>query len=149
MFPMGGVPDPLRHGLAAYRDVFCRAEGFDHISRYVSGLILSPNKTLQGIYDLQVWEPTSPRSRRARHEAVVEAGWAAERLMPRHREVLAPWHRGRGREVISLDWTYAHHEHGLHIWGGEERLGPGGQAAGAVSDGDDGSDCQSGPSRRH
>ena len=103
MLPIVGVPDTLRHGLAAYREVFGRAEGFDHISRYVSGLILSPNKTLQGIYDLQVWEPTSPRSRRAMHEAVFEAGWAAERLMPRHREVLAPFHRGRGREVISLD----------------------------------------------
>jgi hypothetical protein len=51
------------------------------------------------------------------HEAVFEAGWAAECLMPRHREVLAPLHRGRGREVISLDWTYAHHERRLHMWG--------------------------------
>src|SRR4029450_13350448 len=31
-----------------------RDEGFEHVSRYVTGLILSPNKTLQGIYDLQV-----------------------------------------------------------------------------------------------
>jgi len=85
---------------------------------------LSPNKTLQGIYDLQVWEPTAPRSRRAMHEAVFEAGWAAERLMPRHREVLAPWHRGRGREVISLDWTYAHHERGLDIWGVKKAWDP-------------------------
>jgi len=23
----------------------------------------------------------------------------------------------RGREVFSLDWTYAHHERGPHIWG--------------------------------
>ena len=44
MLPMVGVPDTLRLSLAAYRDVFCRAEGFDHISRHVSGLILSPNK---------------------------------------------------------------------------------------------------------
>ena len=124
MLPMVGVPDTVRHGLAAYREVFCRAEGFDHISRYVSGLILSPNKTLQGIYDLQVWEPTSPRSRRAMHEAVLEAGWATERLMPQHREVLAPFHRGRGREVISLDWTYAHHERGLHIWGVKKAWDP-------------------------
>ena len=89
MLPMVGVPDTLRLALAAYRDVFGRAEGFDPISRYLSGLILSPNKTLQGIDDLQVWEPTVLRSRRARHEAVFEAGWAAERLMPHHREVLA------------------------------------------------------------
>ena len=37
--------------MAPYREVFCRAEGFDHVSRYVTGLLLSPNKTLQGIYE--------------------------------------------------------------------------------------------------
>jgi hypothetical protein len=83
----------------------------------VTGLLLRPNKTLQGIYDLQVWEPGAPHSRRAMHAAVFEAGWEAERLMPRHRAVIANAHRGGGREVISLDWTYAHHERGLKIWG--------------------------------
>jgi hypothetical protein len=117
MLPLVGVPMTLRHGLAPYREVFCRAEGFDHVSRYVTGLILSPKKTLQGIYDVQVWGPGMPRSRRAMHEAVFEAGWDAEALMPRHREVVAGAHRGRGREVISLDWTYAHHERGLRMWG--------------------------------
>jgi hypothetical protein len=117
MVPLVGVPETIRCGLAPYRDVFCRAEGFEHISRYVTGLLLSPHKTLQGIYDLQVWEPGAPRSRRAMHEAVFEAGWDAERLMPHHRAVIASAHRGCGREVISLDWTYAHHERGLKIWG--------------------------------
>jgi hypothetical protein len=70
MVPLVGVPKIIRHGLAPYRDVFCRVEGLDHISRYVTGLILSPNKTLQGIYAGQVWEPAAPRSRRAMHEAV-------------------------------------------------------------------------------
>jgi hypothetical protein len=51
------------------------------------------------------------------HEAVFEAGWAADALMPHHRQVIAPDHRGRGREVLSLDWTYAHHERGPKIWG--------------------------------
>ena len=117
MVPLVGVPETIRRGLAPYREVFCRAEGFDHVSRYVTGLLLSPNKTLQGIYDVQVWEPGAPRSRRAMHEAVFEAGWAADALMPHHRAVIACEHRGRGREVISLDWTSAHHERGLKIWG--------------------------------
>ena len=117
MVPLIGVPETIRRGLAPYREVFCRAEGFEHISRYVTGLILSPNKTLQGIYDGQVWEPGAPHSRRAMHEAVFEAGWAADALMPHHRAVIADAHRGRGREVISLDWTYAHHERGAKIWG--------------------------------
>src|SRR5215470_2760665 len=58
-----------------------------------------------------------PRSRRAMHEAVFEAGWAADALMPHHRAVIASAHRGGGREVISLDWTDAHHERGRKIWG--------------------------------
>jgi hypothetical protein len=97
--------------------VFCRAEGFDHVSRYITGLLLSPNKTLQGIYDGQGWEPGVSRSRRAMHEAVFEAGWAADTLLSHHRAVIAGAHRGRGREVISLDWRYAHHERGCKIWG--------------------------------
>jgi hypothetical protein len=116
MLPMVGVPETLRRGLRPYRDLFGRTEGFEHLSRYVTGLIVSPNKTLQGIYANQVWEGDKP-SRRAMHEAVFEAGWEAEELLPRHRAVIAPEHQGRGREVISLDWTLVHHERGPQIYG--------------------------------
>src|SRR5918911_1421416 len=131
MLPIIGVPETIRQGLALYRPLFCRDEGFEHVSRYVTGLILSPNKTLQGIYDVQVWGAGEKPSRRAMHEAVFEAGWDADALLPLHRQVVAPAHRGRGREVISLDWTYAHHERGCKIWGVkkawdhvQQRLGP-------------------------
>jgi hypothetical protein len=131
MVPLVGVPETSRRGLAPYREVFCRTEGFEHISRYVTGLSLSPHKTLHGIYDLQVWAPGVSHSRRAMHEAVFEAGWAADALMPHHRTRIAGAHRGCGREVISLDWTYAHHERGPKIWGVkkawdhvEQRLAP-------------------------
>jgi hypothetical protein len=116
MLPMVGVPDTIRKGLRPYRDLFRRAEGFEHVSRYVTGLIVSPNKTLQGIYAQQVWEEDKP-TRRTMHEAVFEAGWEAEQLLPRHRALIAPEHRQRGREVISLDWTLVHHERGPHIYG--------------------------------
>jgi hypothetical protein len=116
MLPICGVPATIQQGLAPYRDLFCRDEGFTHISRYLTGLILSPNKTLQGIYDLQVWDAESP-SRRAMHAAVFEAQWDAEALMPRHRAVVAKDHGRREREVISLDWTLAHHEWGPKIYG--------------------------------
>ena len=96
---------------------FAGLRALEHISRYVTGLMLRPHKTLQGIDDMQVWEPGVSHSRRAMHEAVCEAGWAADALMPRHRAVIAGAHRGGGRAVISLDWTYAHHERGLKIWG--------------------------------
>jgi hypothetical protein len=116
MLPMVGVPETIRKGLRPYRDLFRRAEGFEYVSRYVTGLIVSPNKTLQGIYAQQVWEEHKP-TRRTMHEAVFEGGWEAEELLPRHRTLIAPEHRGRGREVISLDWTLVHHERGPHIYG--------------------------------
>ena len=109
MLPICGVPATIQQGLAPYRDLFCRDEGFAHISRYITGLLLSPNKTLQGIYDLQVWDAESP-GRRAMHAAVFEAQWDAEALMPRHRAVVAKDHGRQGREVMSLDWPLAHHE---------------------------------------
>ncbi len=102
-----------------YRDVFCRDEGFDHVSRYVTGLIISPNKTLQGIYDLQVWDGKKP-SRRSMHGSVFESGWGSDALIQRHRSVVAADHRGHGREVISLDWTFAHHDRGPEIYAAEE-----------------------------
>src|SRR5215831_18471531 len=129
MLPMVGVPETVRKGLRPYRELFRRNEGFEYVSRYVTGLLVSPNKTLQGIYATQVWPEQKP-SRRAMHEAVFDAGWAAEELLPRHRALIAPEHRNRGREVISLDWTLVHHERGPHIYGvtksydyGERRMG--------------------------
>ena len=47
MFPIVAVPGTIRRGMAHYRPLFCRAAEFEHVSRYVTGLILSPNKTLQ------------------------------------------------------------------------------------------------------
>jgi hypothetical protein len=105
MLSIVGGPETLRQGLAKYRDVFCRDAGVEHISRYVTGLILSPNKTLQGIYALQAWGEEPSPSRRAMQEAVFEAGWAADAWMPQHRKVIAPDHCGRGKEVLRLDWT--------------------------------------------
>jgi hypothetical protein len=116
VIPIVGVPETIAQGLAAYRAVFCRDEGFEHVSRYVTGLVVSPNKTLQGIHEEQVYEGARP-SRRAMHEAVFEAGWESDELMKQHRLVVPPDHQGRGREVISLDWTLVHHERGAEIYG--------------------------------
>jgi hypothetical protein len=96
--------------------LFRRSEGFEYVSRYVTGLLVSPNKTLQGRYANQVWEENRP-GYRAMHEAVFEAGWNADELLPRHRRLIASEHQNRGREVISLDWTLVHHERGPHIYG--------------------------------
>src|SRR5262245_51847145 len=116
MLPAVGVPQTVQRQMRAYRDLFRRSEGFEYVSRYVTGLLVSPNKTSQGIYAAQVWNGDGP-SYRAMHEAVFEAGWEAEELLPRHRRLIAPEHRNRGREVIALDWTLVHHERGPHIYG--------------------------------
>jgi len=117
MLPLVGVPPTIAAGMAKYRHIFRREQGFAHVSRYVTGLVLSPNKTLQGIYAQQVWGEELQVSRRAMHAAVFEAGWDSEQLMQRHRQVIANEHRGRGREIISLDWTLSHHERGAKIFG--------------------------------
>lgn len=117
MIPLIGIPATIANGMRAYRDVFCRDAGFEHVSRYLSGLLLSENKTLQGIHAQQVYPDAKGVSRRAMHEAVFESGWDSESLMQRHRQLVGSQHRGRGREIISLDWTLAHHEEGEHIYG--------------------------------
>jgi hypothetical protein len=116
MLPMVEVPETIRRGMAEYRDVFCRDEGFEPVSRYVAGLVISPNKTVQGIYDWPVYDGEQP-SRRAMPEAIFEAGWDDDELMVQHRASGARDHQGRGREVISLDWTQAHHDRGPEIHG--------------------------------
>ena len=116
MLPVVGVPKTVQRQMRPYRDLFRRSEGCEHGSRYITGLLVSPNKTSQGISAAQVWEGNKP-SYRAMHEAVFEAGWEAEELLRRHRALVAPEHRRRGREVISLDWTLVSDDRGPHIYG--------------------------------
>jgi hypothetical protein len=116
MLPITRVPETIANGMAKFRTVFCREEGFAHVSRYVTGLVMSPNKTLQGSYDLQVWDKDQAPSRRAMHAGVLAAGWDDTALMQQHRAVVARDYRGRGRTVISLDWTQAHHERGPKLY---------------------------------
>ena len=95
----------------------------------MTGVLVSPNKTAQGIYAAQVGEANTP-GYRARHEAGFEAGGDAEEVLRRHRELIAPEQRRRGREGMSLEWTLVHQERGPHIEGttksydyGEKRMG--------------------------
>jgi len=117
MLPLVGVPATIANGMSADRKVFCREAGYEHVSCYLSGLLLSENKTLQGIYAQQVYEDGKQVSRRAMHAAVFEAGWDSEELMQQHRAIVGKQHQGRGREIISLDWTLSHHEDGFEIYG--------------------------------
>jgi hypothetical protein len=116
-YPLVGIGATIRQFLVAYRAVFYREAGFDHISRYINGLLLSANKTLQGIYAQIVWPEGEEVSRRAMHESVFESGWSRPELMECHRQNVASEYRGRGRAVISLDWTFAYHRYSEKIYG--------------------------------
>ena len=48
MLPLVGIPATIVKFLKSYRQVFRKEAGFKHISRYINGLLMSPNKTLQG-----------------------------------------------------------------------------------------------------
>ncbi len=65
MFPLVGIPKTIAKFLKQYRNVFCKEAGFQHISRYINGLLMSPNKTLQGIYSQLVIHEEEKVSRRA------------------------------------------------------------------------------------
>ncbi|WP_019503780.1 hypothetical protein [Pleurocapsa sp. PCC 7319] len=81
---------------------------------------MSPNKTLQGIYSQLVWDEQEKVSRCAMHEAVFESGWKYEELMLLHRKIVSPLHKGKGREVIALDWTFSYHPHSEKIFAAKE-----------------------------
>ena len=102
-WPLVGIGTTLEQFMVAYREVFCRDAGFEHVSRYINGLLLSANKTLQGIYAQIVWPQGKQVSRRTMHESVFESGWNRDELMQCHRGMLAPHYHGRGRAVIGLD----------------------------------------------
>jgi hypothetical protein len=119
-WPLVGIGTTLQQFMVAYREVFCREVGFDHVSRYINGLLLSANKTLQGIYAQIVWPEGQQVSRRAMHESVFESGWSRDTLMQCHRQTIAPHYRGRGRAVMSLDWTFSYHPYSEKIYGAKD-----------------------------
>jgi len=118
MFPCVGIPRAIKEGMSAYRDLFPRQAGFEHVSRYVSGLVLSENKTLQGIHSQYVSTQENPQpGRRAMHAGVFESPWQWEEMLSRHRLQVSKQYGSKERLVISLDWTLGHHERGQQIFG--------------------------------
>jgi hypothetical protein len=73
MLPMVSLPPTLQKNLQPYRAVFCRTAGFAQVSRYLAGLLLSPNKTLQGIHAQWVWPQGERVERRSMHASVFES----------------------------------------------------------------------------
>jgi hypothetical protein len=86
MLPMVTVPETIRTGMAAYRQVFCREAGLEHVGLYVTGLLRSPHKTWQGMYATQVWQDGSRPSRRAMHATVRKRVGKNRRRIPGYGE---------------------------------------------------------------
>lgn len=116
MLPIVEIPAAISKGLQSYRKLFCRDAGFEHVGRYMTGLIVSPNKTLQEIHNLQIWPEGQNVSSRAMHHAVFEAGWQSDELMPHHRKLVSAKYKGKRRHMIALDWTHSHHDRGPQIF---------------------------------
>ena len=92
------VPESVKAFMKGYREVFCKDAGFNHICDYITGLIISSNKTLQGIYNLSVLG-RAQSSRRAMHKSVFESqGWNIDTLMKKHREIVSKDHCKRGKK---------------------------------------------------
>ena len=118
MFPFVGIAATIHQGMSTYRGLFSRQSAFEHVERYLQGLLLSANKTLQGIYSQLVWPDDAERvERRAMHAGVFEAPWDREQLMVQHRAAVAQAYSPNERQVVSLDWTHGHHERGPKIFG--------------------------------
>jgi len=117
MLPLVGIPRTIAKFLKSYRKVFRKEAGFKHISRYINGLLISSNKTVQGIYSQLVLNEENKVSRRAMHEAVFEAGWQYQKLMQEHRNKIGEIHSAKGREIIALDWTFSYHPYSEKIFG--------------------------------
>ena len=93
MLPLVGIPGTIAKFLKSYRQVFCKEAGFQHISRYINGLVISPNKTLQGIYSQLVWNPT----RCAMRFKLLRQGWVgdSDRRLELSRRILPSSEFGR------------------------------------------------------
>ncbi len=121
MIPILEIPSTIQEFLKTYRSAFVREAGFEHVSRYITGLLTSPNKTLQAIHQLQRWPEGQPRTRRAMHEAIFEGAWKPETLSQLHWDNIDTQTRSRGKRVLWLDWTFLHHPKGPKIWGNDKK----------------------------
>ena len=64
MIPLVGVPKSIAEYLEQYRELFKRKKGLEIVSRFITGLILSPNKTLENIHSQQFWSEEKGVKRR-------------------------------------------------------------------------------------
>ena len=78
MFPLIEFPELVQHYAPHFADVFS-AEAFIQFERYISGLIVSENKTIDGINRLFVFES---RNQSSLNRLLTESPFVLEDLNP-------------------------------------------------------------------
>lgn len=107
MFPLVEFPELVRHYAPFFKDVFS-AEAFMEFQRYISGLVVSENKTIDGINRLFVIES---RNQSSLNRLLTESPFSLEALNQARLDVLAslPGTRMKPKGVLSVDDTLLTH----------------------------------------
>jgi hypothetical protein len=107
MFPLVEFPELVQHYAPYFKDVFS-AEAFIEFERYRSGLVVSENKTIDGINRLFVIES---RNQRKLSRLLTESPLSLEALNQARLNVLAslPGTRMKPKGVLSVDDTLLTH----------------------------------------
>ena len=107
MFPLVEFPELVEHYAPFFRDVFS-AEAFIEFKRYISGLIVSENKTVDGINRLMVMES---RNQSSLNRWVTKSPFTLEALNRARLDVLEsqPGTQMKSRGVLSVDDTLLTH----------------------------------------
>jgi len=106
--PIVNFPEIVEHYAHFYEEVFSE-EAFIQFKRYISGLLLSENKTIDGINRLFV---TEKRNQSSLNRLLTEYGWSQTGLNEARLEMLGSVPRTRikkTRGVMSLDDTLLSH----------------------------------------
>jgi len=107
MFPLVEFPELVQHYAPFFADVFS-AEAFIEFERYISGLIVSENKTVEGINRLFV---TESRNQSSLNRLLTQSPFRLEALNQARMEVLAsqPGTQLKQTGVLSVDDTLLIH----------------------------------------
>lgn len=107
MFPLVEYPELVQHYAPYFKDVFS-AEAFVEFKRYISGLIVSENKTVEGINRLFV---TENRNQSSLNRLLTESPFSLAALNAARLRLLAslPGTQMKERGVLSLDDTLLTH----------------------------------------
>ncbi len=115
MFPLMEFPELVQHYAPAFRDVFS-PDAFIEFERYISGLIVSENKTVDGINRLFVQES---RNQSSLNRLLTASPFSLEALNQVRLQVLdgLPGTQLKRNGVLSVDDTFLIHtgEHFEHI----------------------------------